>query len=68
MTRLNKPVERIVPRIGYKGSDVCVSLLPCGIMSFRDKGKRTSYDIDLERVYWMAVKNYAGKRGKINEK
>ena len=57
MTRLEKAIRRVVPaHLMRQDRDVVVSLHPDGTVSFREKGRRTSYDIALSAVMWMAVK------------
>jgi len=36
--------------------DLVVSMLPGGVFTFREKGRRKTYDIDIETVYYLAVK------------
>jgi hypothetical protein len=64
-TKLNKKITREVENWCHKGvfglggassRSLLVSLEPGNIISFREKGTRTSYDIDIETVYNMAVK------------
>ena len=81
-TKLKKPVVREVEGWCRKGlfgaggsnkNSLIVSLEPGPIISFREKGRRKSYDIDVESVFMLAVRQDvmridAEKRKKRKEK
>ena len=51
--------------VGLNGKDsarnLVVTLEPCGLISFRLKGLQSSYEVDIERVFAMAVRDTALK-------
>jgi len=55
-TKLRKPVVREVEDWNGRGKSMMVSLLPGGVVSFREKGTRKSFDITVGAAYIAAVK------------
>ena len=65
-TKLTKLVSREVGEWGATNGRearraMIVSLNPAGFISFRPKGTRTDYDLDIASAYSLAVKRHAGK-------
>lgn len=60
-TKLTKEVSREsgFTKIGGRGKVIIVTLLPGDIISFREKGKRTSYETTIEACAWLAIKQKA---------
>lgn len=54
-TVLTKAVTREVPRPNGDRAYM-VTLKPGGIISIREKGKRTSYEVSVEAVWWLGAK------------
>lgn len=54
-TVLTKPVTRKVPRPNGDRAWI-VTLRPGGFVSVREKGRRTSYEVSVESVWWLGVK------------
>lgn len=67
-SKLNKPVTREVVEWnkGAMGKDgkrsLIITLNPGGFISFRLKGLRQDYDIDMAGVYTSAVRRWADKQ------
>lgn len=57
-TVLNRNVKRITVN-PHHGRQLVVTLLPCDLISMRQKGRRTSYVIPLSAVYDLGAKIYA---------
>lgn len=51
-TLLTKPVRR---RVDMMRGPVIVTLVPGGLVSFREKGRRKSFEMSLGRVFILAV-------------
>jgi hypothetical protein len=65
-TKLNKPVSRELEDWGGTTSReakraMVITLSPAGFISFRSKGMRQEYDLDIASAYSLAVKRYASK-------
>lgn len=54
-TILTKPVTREVPRPNGDRAWI-VTLRPGGTVCVREKGKRTTYEVSVESVWWLGAK------------
>jgi len=55
-TKLRKTVVREVEDFDGRGKSLMVSLEPGGVLSFREKGTRKSFDLTVGAAYVSAVK------------
>jgi hypothetical protein len=55
-TKLRKTVVREVEDYDGRGHSLMVSLQPGGVLSFREKGTRKSFDLTVGAAYVAAVK------------
>lgn len=65
-TKLNKPVSRELDDWGGGTAkearrSMVITLNPAGFISFRPKGTRTEYDLDISAAYALAVRRHANK-------
>lgn len=59
MIKASKPVTRETAATQFERSKrrpICVTIQPDGVLSFRLKGNRRSYSLDIEVCWAMAVK------------
>ena len=57
MTQLKKAVTRTVPaHLMKQERDIHVTLCPDGTIQFREKGRRTTYEIPMSACMWLGIK------------
>jgi hypothetical protein len=72
-TKLTKPVSRELDDWGGGFSrdarrPMVITLMPAGFISFRPKGTRHSYDLDVAHAYAVAAKRFADKAHAVRMK
>ena len=67
-TKLTKPVVRETNVI-IQGRELILTMMPGGFLSLREKGGHTSFDVSIEAVFHLAVRQaVAATKGGVAKK